>query len=160
MDKETFEQRLVQASERAISWAREHVWNILPEPYLYLLIPNQSYDGNPLKGDEEIFPNETLPPFKFQGPWDFEQTMAFLWRNGKVPEWVDISVRACGKNFSYLQLRCCGRFTATEELLYHRAEDCQPFHIQGPNIPPGWEGLEQSGKFNLHWHGHNLLDDQ
>src|SRR5262245_43807436 len=159
MDKSTFERRMIQASENAISWARQHVSNPLPAAYLYLLFPNQSYDGNPLEADEEIFPNEALPQFKFLGPLDAAQALAFLWRDGKVPEWINASVQACDKQFSYVQLLCCGRFTATEELLYHRAEGYQPFHVLSPNIPPGWESLEQNGKFDLYWGGRNPLHD-
>jgi hypothetical protein len=159
MDSNTFQQRLVQASEKAISWAREHVSNHLPSSYLYLLFPNQSYDGNPLEADEEIFPNESLPERKYLGPLKYEQARAFLWRAGKVPEWIDVSVQACDDQFSYLQLLCCGRFTATDELLYHRAEGYQPFHVVSPNIPPQWETVELNGKFDLYWHGHNPLAD-
>jgi hypothetical protein len=78
MDRNIFQDRLVEASAKAISWAREHVINQLPSGYLYLLYPNQSYDGNPLQKDEEIFPEESLPNRKFLGPLTVEQAVEYL----------------------------------------------------------------------------------
>lgn len=159
MDRNIFQNRLTEASERAVSWARHHVINPLPSSYLYLLFPNQSYDGNPPEADEEIFPEESLPFRKYLGPLNFEQVIDYLWRNGKVPEWIDVSVQACDSHYSYLQLLCCGRFTALDEKLYHRLEGRQPFHVVSPNLPPNWESVEKSGRFDLYWHGYNPLDD-
>jgi hypothetical protein len=64
-----------------------------------LSFPNQSYDGNPLEADEEIFPNESLPEHGYLGPLKYEEALAFLWRAGKVPEWIDVSVQACDTSF-------------------------------------------------------------
>ena len=148
---------MLEASLKAVEWARLHVVNYLPPSCSYLLYPNQSYDGNPLKGDEELFPEDSVSFGKFIGPLGFEESFQFLWRKGKVPEWVDLSVQACDADRSYVQLRCCGRFTALEELLYHRVEGYQPFHVQSPPVPPNWKGLEESGKFDLYWHAKNPL---
>ena len=49
--------------------------------YLFFIYPNQSYDGNPLKEDEQLFPNESLPFPKFLSPLSFEQAVEFLWRD-------------------------------------------------------------------------------
>lgn len=158
MDREAFKHRLAQASERAILSARAHVSNHIPDEHLYLLFPNQSYDGNPLEADEEIFPKESLPQGKYLGPLDFDQVVDHLWRGGKVPEWINVSLEACDDHLSYIQLLCCGRFRATEELLYHQREGRQPFHVLSPDLPPGWTSAEQDGKFDLYWHGRNPLN--
>lgn len=157
MDRNTFRTRLIEASEKALSWAREHVSNPLPPGYLYLLYPNQSYDDNPPEGDEETFPAESLPDRKFLGPLNAEQVVEYLWRGGKVPEWVNVTAQAYDEHYSYLELLCCGRFTALEELLYHKAEGHQPFHVLSPDLPPDWEGVGKSGKFDINWHGRNPL---
>ena len=111
-----------------------------------------------MKLDEELFPDDSVPFPNFIGPLSFEEAFQFLWRNEKVPEWVDVSVQASDANLSYIQLRCCGRFTALEELLYHKSEGYQPFHVHSPPLPPNWKSVEESGKFDLHWPGHNPLD--
>ena len=148
---------MTEASVKARDWAQIHVVNSLPSFCSFLVYPNQSYDGNQLKGDEELFPSDSLPFPRFIGPLSFEEAFQFLWRNGKVPEWIDVSVQACDADFSYVQLRCCGRFTALEELQYHKAEGYPPFHVQSPSLPPSWKSLEESGKFDLYWHGTNPL---
>jgi len=75
----------------------------------------------------------------------------YLWRDGKVPEWIDASVESEDGFRSFIGLRCCGRFTASEELLYHRPGGLAPFSIKSPVLPPGWENVEASGRFDLHW---------
>ena len=157
MDELLFRDRMLEASVKAVTWAQIHVLNRLPPSCSYLLYPNQSYDGNPLKADEEIFPADSIAFPKFIGPLGFEEACQFLWRKGKVPEWVDVSVQACDADLSYIQLRCCGRFTALQELLYHKFEGYQPFHVHSPPLPPDWKSLEESGKFDLYWHGNNAL---
>jgi hypothetical protein len=123
----------------------------LPDDARYLVYPNQSYDGNPRVGDEEVFPEESLPEDQFHGPWSTEATLNWLWRNGKVPEWIDVDVQAEGGRHTLIALRCCGRFTGQEELLYHRyLEGVPPFSIKSPYLPPCWESVEESGKFDLY----------
>ena len=150
----------MQASARALSSARAHVFNHLPDECLYLLFPNQSYDGHPLEADEEIFPTESLPQKKYLGPLDLEQVVDHLWRSGKVPEWINVSLEACDVHKSYLQLLCCGRFTANEDLLYHQSAGRPPFQVLSPNLPPRWESVEKNGKFDLYWGGYNPLNDR
>lgn len=151
MDRNTFDERLRTAASLAVAFAREHVRQLLPEVLAFLVYPNQSCDDNPRVGDEVIFPNESLPEGEYHGPWQVEEVVGFLWRNGKVPEWVDVAVLAAGECCSLVALRCCGRFTAQEELLYHRNQNgLPPFSIKSPVLPPGWESVEASGKFDLH----------
>ena len=153
MDKDIFRQNLIKATDEILPFSQEHVTNPLPLNCHYLIFPNQSYDKNPLQGDEQIFPDEKLSNGKYLGSFDAEQVIEYLWRNGKIPEWVNMTVYSYDLQYTYLELLCCGRFTAMEEHLYHRWEGYPPFHILSPSLPPNWENLEQSGKFDLYWHG-------
>ena len=153
MDRETFEERLHAAARWAVACARHYVRQLLPDEAAFLVLPNRSYDGNPRVGDEEVFPGESLPDGQSCGPWSAAEVVAFLWRSGKVPEWIDVSVRAEDGLRSLVELRCCGRFTASEELLYHRYEGIPPFSVKSPYLPPGWESVEASGRFDLYWEG-------
>ena len=92
MEQCTFAERLRIAASRAVQLARVFVLQPLPEEWAVLAIPNLSYDGNPLRGDEEVFPDESLPSGEYHGPWSAEQAVDFLWRSGKVPEWIDLTV--------------------------------------------------------------------
>lgn len=151
MDRDTFEARLREVGRQVVLFAREHVLQPLFDEVAFLVYPNQSFDGNPRVGDEVVFPNESLPEGKFLGPWSVEEVVAYLWRAGKVPEWINAAVESQDGRRSLVGLRCCGRFTALEELLYHRPGGLAPFSIKSPVLPPGWESADVSGKFDLHW---------
>jgi hypothetical protein len=152
MDRDTFETRLRAAAQQALDFARQYVRQALPDDVALLIFPNQSYDDNPRVGDEVVFPGDSLPDGEYHGPWSVEEAVAFLWRDGKVPEWVDTAVRAENGRQTLVALRCCGRFTAQEELLYHRyAGGVPPFSIKSPVLPPGWESVDVHGKFDLNW---------
>jgi hypothetical protein len=151
MDKETFRQNLEKATSFVLPFTRGMLTNSLPLDYLYLLFPNQSYDKNPLVIDEEVYPQESLPDRRHLSPMEADGVVHYLWRDGKVPEWINISVHSYDENYTYLEMICCGRFSASDELLYHKQEGYPPFHVLSPSIPPGWESVEKSGKFDLHW---------
>jgi hypothetical protein len=149
--------RLRTAAQRAVEFARQHVQQLLPDNVAFLVYPNQSYDGNPRVGDELVFPDESLPEGQYHGPWSAEEVLSFLWRDGKVPEWINTAVQAEDGKRSLIELRCCGRFTTQEELLYHRYPGgVPPFSIKSPTLPPGWESIEASGKFDLYWEARRL----
>jgi hypothetical protein len=152
VDRSTFENRLRTAAQRVVEFARQHVQQPLPDDVAFLVYPNQSCDDNPRVGDEVVFPDESIPEGQYHGPWSVEQVVGFLWRCGKVPEWIDAAVQAEDTGQTLVGLRCCGRFTAQEELLYHRHPGgVSPFSIKSPVLPPGWESVETSGKFDLNW---------
>jgi hypothetical protein len=152
VDRSTFERQLRAASQKAVAFARQHVLQTLPDAVEFLVYPNQSYDGNPRVGDEATFPDDSLPDGKYHGPWSVEHVVDFLWRSSKVPEWIDVAVQSEHDRCTVVELRCCGRFTSREELLYHRFPGgIPPFSVKSPNLPPGWESVEASGKFDLCW---------
>ena len=120
----------------------------LPEDSRFLIEPNQSYDGNPLVGDEQVFPQDSAAPH-LKGV-SLEVAVDWLWRVGKVPEWVNLRAYDADEAVSYILMECCGRFTARSDLLYHRAEGYPPFHVTSPALPSfDWESVEESGRFDL-----------
>ena len=153
MEKDTFTQNLIDATAVLLPFTREYLINSLPTTWLYVVFPNQSYDGNSLEGDEQLYPGDSLPPEQYVGPFDTEGAIKYLWRDGKIPEWVNLTVYSYDEKHTYVELLCCGRFTADQALLYHRSEGYPPFHVLGPPLPPDWESVEQNGKFDLFWNG-------
>jgi hypothetical protein len=150
VDRDTFKMRLLTASAKALEFARQSVWQTLPDEVAFLVYPNKSYDGNPRVGDEVIFPGDSLFG-KHHGPWSADETTDFLWRSDKVPEWIDCYVQAEDGRRTLLHLDCCGRFTGQEALLYHRDKGNPPFQALGPPIP--WEYFtgQKQGKLDLYW---------
>ncbi len=118
----------------------------LPDEAWFLVGANQSYDGNPLVEDEQVFPNESSLG---RAERSLEEAADWLWRNGKVPEWVNLRAYDADEAATYILMECCGRFTALEELLYHRREGYAPFHVTSPTLPFEWESVELNGRIDL-----------
>lgn len=154
MDREQFTKNLRQAVEYSVRFAQDLVIQTLPVLIALRVYVNCSYDGNPLVGDEVVFPDESEPRGCFRGPWSADEVVEFLWRNGRVPEWIDVAVEDEDGTTTCVGLTCCGRFTATEANLYHRNGGIPPFHVVSPAIEPSaWdiEHHKQTQKFDLHW---------
>jgi hypothetical protein len=153
MDKATFEKHLIEATKRVIEFTPQFVFNDLPGEVRYLISPNCSNDDlyGPIGKDEERFPDDT---FLFDDrrkvkPADVKEVVEFLWRNEKVPHWININAHSADDSYTYLELICCGRFVGPSRRLYHEKYGIPPFHCLGPTIPPNWE---QGIKFDLNWH--------
>jgi hypothetical protein len=142
------------AARAAVEFARTMVRQELQDVTSFIVYPNQSCDGNPLLGDEVVYPQDSLPDGYGQGPWSAADVVGYLWRAGKVPEWIDASVEAENGLFTTVGLRCCGRYTAQDDLLYHRKGGIAPFSVKSPQLPSGWVDAATSGKFDLYWKAH------
>jgi hypothetical protein len=149
MQKDAFRKRLIVATGHSLECARKFVRDHLPKVFRYMVHLNESYDGNPLKPGERIYPGDTIQHGAQVGPLSAEQVVELLWRDGVVPEWIDISVERVDGGFTILQLLCCGRFTDRAELLYYAAGDACPFGIKSPPFPPDWHDGDEP--FVLGW---------
>jgi hypothetical protein len=150
MERSQFYENLIAASKRCVAFTQSMVINDLPGQFLYLVLPNASFDGHPLIRDEELFPNDSFKPGRLPTPRDSEGAVEYLWRGGKVPEWIDVIICRVAGGYTFINLLCCGRFTANDELLYYR-DGYPPFGIKGTALPPGWESVGESGRFDLDW---------
>ena len=140
VERDVFARRLHAAAIAARDFAREFIQEALPDPMQFRLRLNSSYDGNPRVGDEVVFREDS----SFQRAeqlrtCDEDHVVAELWRNGHVPEWIDVAVIGETGSATLLQLMCCGRFTAQDELLYHAWEGRPPFHVTGPTLPVSYQ---------------------
>lgn len=154
MEKTTFLQHLRDAAIRSHDNALQFVSNELRPPFHYHVLLNQSFDGNPLAEGEHILPDMRARGEKSTGPMTDQEVVELLWREGMVPEWIDVTPYSSDGTGTYFQLRCCGRFASKDDLLYHKEERYPPFHAPGVIIPPGWKSVEKDGRFDLHWHLH------
>jgi hypothetical protein len=143
MNRDKFHDRLIRVTQLARSFADQFVVNEMPETFLYLVQLNQSYDGHPLKVSERIYPDEVQPAY----PMNADDVVDLLCRDDHVPEWIDISVEAVDEARTYMRLRCCGRFTDDDSLLYYPSSDFSPFACKSPEFPPRW--AIENGKFDL-----------
>ncbi|MRG98399.1 hypothetical protein [Polyangium spumosum] len=151
MDRATFASRLETASLRARDFARELVLEHLPDEIRFDVVLNASYDGNPLHPDEVVFPGdgERFSRADLKGV-DATTVLDLLLRDGMVPEWINLTVTHEHGGKTFIEVLCCGRFTANESLLYHAEEGYPPFHVLGPSIPPHVETPSRS-RYSLYW---------
>lgn len=147
MTEEMFRHALDEATETARAFATRYVTNDLSGLARYRVLLNQSCDGHPLKPDETIFPEDSQKDPSSLQQLSHEQVVQLLVRGERVPEWIDISVRSADSQTVTFELLCCGRFTASDALLYYPGSNCRPFGIKSPVLPYGWTDAE--GRFNL-----------
>ncbi|MCC9072899.1 hypothetical protein LNQ49_15060 [Flavobacterium sp. F-65] len=129
MKKEDFEINLKKALDGLINFTQEMVTNKLPYEHKFIIKTNCSYDGNELTADEEVYPHDKIDETSSINPATESTVIDYLWRNSKVPQWINVQVSSCDSNFSYITLECCGRFSA---FLNHKDG---PFRALGPSIP-------------------------
>lgn len=144
MTKEKFGLTLLAASAASRRLATQFVVNDLPEACRYLVFLNQSYDGNPLEPGETVYPADLPQVGNLDAPLSVAEVVELLWRNGVIPEWIDISPARVRGSITVFSLICCGRFTSNEKLLYYPGSEFSPFGIKSPPLLPQWtEGNER-----------------
>jgi hypothetical protein len=116
-----------------------------------LVFPSRSARHIGLQAGEQVFPADAQLPLPYVGPLDGEGVVTFLWRDGMIPAWIDMSVYAVDETTTYLELLCCSRFTREERFLYYRDSETCPILVCGPRIPPPALANEREGKVVLHW---------
>jgi hypothetical protein len=128
-------------------FARSMVCEDLPERLVFWVRLNQSHDGHPPQPGEMRFPDDRTPQRAAAlHRSDAATVVAELWRDGRVPEWVDVAVVDETGTETVVELVCCGRFTSDAGRLYHTREGAPPFHVVSPALPPDHDGMP----FSIH----------
>lgn len=144
ISEQGFKENFGAAVFRAVEFAKTMVINSLPEKIKYILFMNSSNDIEALEEGEVKFYGDANKVVCY----DSVEVFNYLWREGKVPEWIDISVCGVSDEYTELRLVCCGRFSSNKEQIYHAHEGLPPFHVLGPDLPQGFD-LSSEGKFDL-----------
>jgi hypothetical protein len=119
----------------------------LPPPTVFRLRLNQSYDAFPPAPGEVRFPLDgTRDRARAFRSCDAAIVVAELWRDGHIPEWVNIAVVDETGTATVIDVVCCGRFTNDDSRLYHIEEGTPPFHVLSPVLPPRHDGAP----FSIH----------
>lgn len=152
MEKEIFEARFREAATAALAFARQLVIDDLPNELRFRLETNASHDGHPLRDGEVVFPEEGTPAqHAALSRCTFDEAVAVMWRDGLVPEWIDLRVVDANEHVTIIGATVCGRFTSDEALLYHKQEGRPPFHVVGPTLPAEYMDGD-TARFSLHQH--------
>jgi hypothetical protein len=136
MTKDEFHKLLERASLAAIDFARQYVADELPKNLRFHLLLNQSCDDESTT-DDRVYPED-------KGKDIIEDTqesvIKHLLRDGKCPQWIDVSVEATGNDFTLIELICCGRYTSDPAKMYYHDRGMGPFGIKSPVLPPDYDG--------------------
>lgn len=147
MDREVFAERFAASSRAAWEFARSLVSEDLPEPLVFRIRLNRSYDGHAPQPGEVRFPEDgSRRRATALSRCDAETVVAELWRDHHVPEWVNLAVIGETGTETVIEVVCCGRFTEDDSRLYHPEEGSPPFHVLGPVLPPRHDG----GRYSIH----------
>jgi hypothetical protein len=141
MERSRFASRLAESSRVAVELARRLIRESLPDTVRFC-----------------VYPEDSQSPQANLARVDLETLVALLWRDGAVPEWVNLSVEAADAESVIVGVTSCGRFTTNEALLYHEREGRRPFHVLGPALPPDWRG--EGDRFSLWWTAHARNRDE
>lgn len=133
MQLSEFAQLLDVSTADAIAFAKTMLLDHLPSNVAYRVFPNQSHDHN--RRPDVVYPDDSL-----NSPDDYlemsrEQCICFLYRVGRIPEWIDLSVGSADENLTYVDCLCCGRFTDEDERLYYARCERGPFGVKSPTFP-------------------------
>jgi hypothetical protein len=137
VDRETFTRRFREAAARALEVARECVEEELPDRMRFRVQLNAWDDDEPLDEREQVYPEDaSFERRQALADSDEESVVATLWRNGAVPEWVDLAVSGRANELTWVTVRSFSRFTASEDLFYEgEREEVGPFFVSTPTPP-------------------------
>jgi hypothetical protein len=99
MQRHAFVENFRAAALAARDFARKFIEEALPDEMLFRVRLNSSYDRNPLRPDEEVYPHDSaLEHARNFCECTHEQVTTLLWRKGTVPEWINVSVTGTNRN--------------------------------------------------------------
>lgn len=145
MDRDVFVARFTAAAQAAWAYGRELIAEELPAQLRFRIRLNQSYDRRPAQLRVVRFPQDSSQHRAAAlNKVDAQTVVATLWRDGCVPEWINLAVVGETGAATLIEVVCCGRFTDDDTRLYHVAEGTPPFHVLGPALPPRHDGTRFS----------------
>ena len=144
IDKQTFEENLLKATEYAMSWAKAHVVNPLPEKVRYYI-------------ENDVYLDKKL--------WSFEKEMTYtdfldakaltdeLWNVGMVPTSINLNVLTVTDEFTIMTILHNEEFTHSHDKLNYQEDGYPPFHPLSPILPPDFD--PNAERFDLFWNVKN-----
>lgn len=114
-----------------LRFGQRFVKNRLPLEVEYIAALNQSHDANRAE-HEVVYPGDDGRVVLLD---DDEDVVELLYRDGRRPAWIDISVLTVRRRRSVMHLLCRGRYLSDEKLLYYHSRGTHPFGIKSPDLP-------------------------
>ncbi|MCA9150959.1 MAG: hypothetical protein KDA92_16720, partial [Planctomycetales bacterium] len=115
MTEADFHVLLIASSLMAVRFGQRYVTQTLVFDFRYDVRQNHSCDDHAAP-DDLVYPDDDGRVVYCTSESD---VVSLLLRNGRCPQWIDISVARIGDSFTELELLCCGRFTNDRDKMYH-----------------------------------------
>lgn len=141
MHKNHFKDNLKKSTLSAIEFGVKFINNKISNNITYDVALNCSYDENLI--DYEIYREDDKKLIK---DIDLDKVVEVLYRNGKVPAWINISICKSNKRNTRLMLECAGRYTDDLSNLYYVSSGTHPFGVKSPQMLP-W--IKEGDKYYL-----------
>ena len=135
MTEADFRVLLIASSFMAVRFGQRYVTQTLPFDFRYDVHLNQSCDDHATP-DDVVYPDDNDRVVYCGSESD---VVALLSRDGRCPQWIDISASRVGDTFTEMRLICCGRFTNDRDKLYYTDGGTGPFGLKSPVLPPDYE---------------------
>ncbi len=143
MERSVFSDNFARATARARDFARQFIEEPLPDALRFRVHLNQSYDGTATAAFK-LFPEDSSTTVD---AIDADRVIDVLWRDGWVPQWIDVAVIAETGSATVLDVSACGRFIDDEQRLYYTWTDVPPFGVKGPSLPVDYH---EGDRFSLY----------
>lgn len=142
MTKQEFLFHLQGASLVALKFAERYVKDKLVTDFKYNVIFTPSHQN--IYPDHFAFYPEDDGIIKLN--FNDNQVVNLLYRNNKIPVWIDISVLKSSRKSTTFNLLCAGRYSDNKEDFYYRDDGSAPFGIKSPTLPINYK---EGKKFRL-----------
>lgn len=142
MTKQEFLFHLKGASLVALKFAENYIKNKLTTDFTYNVILNASSD-DPNLTQFDIYQEDDG---KIKLDLTDNEVVELLYRNGKVPVWIDINVLKSNRKITNFNLLCSGRYSDDKKEFYYNDNGSGPFGIKSPKLPIDYK---EGKKFKL-----------
>ena len=116
MDKQTFTDHFKLLLVHLNDLTTQYCFNRLSGNYKFIIEPSQRVTSEHLTDEENNYitvwnqlENKVI---------DFDQVVNLLWKNAKIPKWIDCNVYSVSSDFTIVHLLFSRQFREEEELYY------------------------------------------
>lgn len=135
MNRGKFELLLLGSSYLSFKFAEKYLKDKLVPEFRYDIHLNYNEELKQIEGFD-VYPEDKG---KVMTDVDSRTVSDILFRKGKVPVWIDISVQYSNRKTTTFLLLCSGRYTNNEEDIYYTKAGTGPFGIKSPYLPPNYK---------------------
>lgn len=135
MTEQEFRVLFRKARNQVFDFAKSFVLNDLEKKYEFDISLNESADI-PRVENFDYYPEDDNKRFKNLSE---DEIVKLLFRNKKIPVWIDINVKTVRDGYTIMNLLCAGRFSDDENEYYYKKRNTGPFGIKSPIFPFGYK---------------------